>query len=432
MKSFVLPSILAICGFSVSVQAGEYLVERRASAAFSTLSVPEDVKVLRSFQAFGKTYDVVEANSAGVFSKVSVLSFARQAWKRVEPNHVYHLFGGSKPPSKPDDLADFDPKPLLPNDSLFNSLWGLLNYGQTVVSKGQRHMDAAVAQAWTLHQGSRRVTVAVMDTGVDETHPDLRANLWTGTENGKTIYGYDAYDQDFEPKDGVGHGTHVSGTIGAVGNNGMGVAGVNWQARIVNVQIFNSKGSTTTDAILRGLDWIYKHRDEVRAVNHSWGGSGYSQALFEAFKVLDDEGIINVMAAGNDSKLLKESEVGKSGTATYPAMYPLTNSIVVASFSNNGKRSSFSNYGPEIVDIAAPGSDITSTVPGGKYASYSGTSMATPHVTGAVALLMSYRPDLSPRQVKDSILSYADPTPALTSTSEKGRRLNAYRALEGR
>ena len=437
MKPLLSPILLLAVGLQVSaVSASEYLVERRPDV--STLAHLEslpDIQVLRSFEAFGKTYDVVVAPSLGAFVSRAAAPLARTLWKKIEPNHSYMLLmGAAEPaaPSKPDDLSDFVPRPLLPNDTLFNSLWGLLNYGQDLAQKGRRHMDAAVAQAWTLHRGSRNVVVGVVDTGVDYRHSDLRANLWSTTNSrGKLSFGWDALNQDDDPMDGHRHGTHVAGTIGAVGNNGIGVTGVNWTSRMASVQIFDAKGATSSDAILRALDWLYRQRDEIRVVNHSWGGDGYSAILQEAFTKLDNDGVINVFAAGNDSARLKAEDVGKDA-GFYPAMFPLKNSIVVASFNNQGQRSTFSNYGPDLVDLAAPGEEIYSTVPKGAYKRLSGTSMAAPHVTGAVALLMSYRPELSPKQVKEHILGFADETPSLMSTSFRGRRLNVYRALLGR
>jgi len=430
MKSFAACALIASIFVGSVAHAGEFLVERISSiGAMQIAPKNSELKVVRSFEAFGKTWDVVEAASETSFSTPSVSARVKSFWKSIETNQIYKLQMGPKPPSKPDDLADFDPKPVIANDPLFNSLWGLLNYGQSIVFKGKRHMDAAVAQAWTLHKGSKDVVVGVVDTGVDYRHPDLRGNLWTTTIDGKVSYGWDALAQDNDPMDGHRHGTHVAGTIGAVGNNSIGVTGVNWETRIASVQIFDGSGATKSDAILRALDWLYRHRDEIRVVNHSWGGKGYSRTLHTAFEKLDDAGVINVFAAGNDSSELRELDVG-SDKGFYPAMFELNNSIVVAAFDNNGTKSDFSNYGPDIVDLAAPGEDIQSTVLNSSYQSLSGTSMAAPHVTGAVALLMSYRPELRARQIKDAILSSATETSSLTNTSYKGRRLNAYQALK--
>ncbi|MEO5668851.1 MAG: S8 family peptidase [Bdellovibrionota bacterium] len=430
-SSFQKITLFAIFLCSFNVRSEEFLVERHPSVNLEALSTQTGLKVLRSFEAFGKSYDVIEANSLASFSTPTTETLSKRLWKNIETNAVYTLQMGSKKPSNPGDLSDFDPTPVVPNDTLFTSLWGMLNFGQTVEYRGQRHMDSGIAQAWTLHRGSRTNIVAVLDSGVDYNHPDLRANLWTGDVNGQTSFGYDTIDNDHDPYDLNGHGTHVSGTIGAIGNNGIGVAGVNWSTRMMMVRAFNANGAASSDSIVRGLDWIYRHRDNVRVINHSWSGRTYSRAVFEAMKSLDDEGIINVIAAGNDSTKLESSAGSNGGFTAYPAMYPLEHSIVVASYGNTGQRSLFSNYGPSVVDIAAPGEAIYSTYPGNTYKSMQGTSMATPHVTGAVALLMSYRPDLSVRQVKDFILNYADQTQSLTSTSEKGRRLNVYRALVG-
>jgi subtilisin family serine protease len=398
-----------------SSPAAEYLLRLKGAAP------PQGLRVLKRFEAFGVSYAVVESAEGSLRSLSSMRGVSR-----AEPNHRYSLQMGGGSPSGPDGLEDFDPRPVLPNDPQFTHLWGLLNYGQKIGnSRGLRHFDAAIAQGWNLERGSRRSRIAVFDTGVDYQHPDLNANLW----NSAGSFGYDAEGQDADVMDGHSHGTHVSGTIGAVGNNDVGVTGINWAASIVTIKIFDAAGVTSDDAILRALDWTYSNREGIRVINHSWGGNGYSEIVEDAFKILDDAGIVNVFAAGNEASSLVEEDRGED-MGFYPAMYRLENSIVVAASGNGGVRASFSNYGPGIVDITAPGRDVYSTVPGGGYAYKSGTSMAAPHVTGVMGLLFAQNPGLSARQAKERLLRNADLSEALRGVSTEGRSLNAWRALK--
>lgn len=294
---------------------------------------------------------------------------------------------------EPDSMV----KPTLtPNDTSYASLWGL-------------HGAAGIGAptAWD-HSAGVGIVVAVLDTGVDRTHPDLAANMWTNPgeipSNGidddgngyvDDVHGWDFYDEDNDPDDGDGHGTHVSGTIAAVGNNNLGVIGVAYEARIMALRFIGPLGGYTSDAVSA----IYYAIDHgVRISNNSWGGYGFSTSLYNAINDARTAGMLFVAAAGNDNL---DTDV----TPHYPSSYTLSNIISVGSISSSGARSSFSNYGNTSVDLFAPGSNIISTTPSSSYRSYNGTSMASPHVAGVAAQALSLAPGLSVTALRDAILN---------------------------
>ncbi|MDB9541356.1 S8 family serine peptidase, partial [Anabaenopsis arnoldii] len=318
----------------------------------------------------------------------------------------------------------------IPNDPSFNLLWGLHNTGQT---GGTPDVDIDAPEAWDIQTGNPDLVIGVIDTGVDYTHPDLVGNIWTNTgeiagngidDDGNgyidDIRGWDFAYNDNNPMDVQGHGTHVSGTIAGKGNNAVGVTGVAWNAKIMPLKFLDDTGSGwTSDAIL-AVD--YATAQGVKLTNNSWGGGGYSQALYDAIAAAGDAGSLFIAAAGNESN-------NNDSSPSYPASYNLDNIISVASTTHTDGLSWFSNYGLTTVDLGAPGSDIYSTVPGNGYASYSGTSMASPHVAGAAALLWSENPTWTAEQVKDVLLQTVDPTETLNGITVSGGRLNVYNAL---
>jgi subtilisin family serine protease len=323
------------------------------------------------------------------------------------------------------------------NDTYFvnGSLWG--TYGSP---KNQYGSQAAAA--WTTHTCNESVYVGVIDEGIMTSHPDLIANVWTnpfdpvdGIDNDGNgyvddVHGYDFAGNDNSVFDGVNddHGTHVAGTIGAKGGNGVGVVGVCWSVRLISAKFLGNHGGTTANAI-RAVDYLTdlktRHGLNIVATNNSWGGGGYSQALADAIKRSGDANILFVAAAGNSS-------ANNDRTPHYPSSYGNANILSVASITSSGSLSSFSNYGATTVDLGAPGSGIWSTVPVRSkgntvagYASYSGTSMATPHVTGSVALYASTRQGATVADIRNAILSSALPTSSLSGKTVTGARLNA-------
>ncbi|MGI5310557.1 S8 family serine peptidase [Rheinheimera sp. WS51] len=311
---------------------------------------------------------------------------------------------------------------VTPDDSRFNELWAMQNTGQ---NGGTAGADIKAVEAWDLSTGSSNVIIGVIDTGMDYNHPDLIDNRWVnnGDYPGST-YGYSATNASLDPMDSGSHGTHVAGTIGASGNNGVGVTGVNWDVTIIPCQFLGPQGGSTAGAIEcinYFTDLKLNYGVDVKATNNSWGGGGYSEALRAAIQTSNDAGILFVAASGNDG-------YDADTTPMYPAAYDLEGIISVASTDRNDTLSVFSgggsNYGAVSVDIGAPGSAILSTIPGNSYASYSGTSMASPHVAGAAALLWSINPDLTPAEVKTILMETGDSLTALTGKTVSGKRLN--------
>jgi len=325
----------------------------------------------------------------------------------------------------------------IPNDDDFSELWGLNNTGQT---GGTADADIDAPEAWDLATGSSSIVVGVIDTGIDYTHPDLAANVWTnpgeiagnGTDddgNGfvDDVHGYDFANGDGDPMDDNGHGTHVSGTIAAVGDNGQGITGVNWTGSLMALKFLDGEGNGFTSAAVQALNYATMMRTqygvEVRVTNNSWGGAQYSQALRNAIQASGDAGMLFVAAAGNDA-------ADTDAEAHYPSGYGLSNIVAVTASDDGDALASFSNYGATSIDLAAPGVDVYSTLPGGEYGTYSGTSMSVPHVSGVAALAWSVVPNGTVAQVRTAILEGIDSLDSLSGRVASGGRLNALGTLE--
>ena len=317
----------------------------------------------------------------------------------------------------------------IPNDPRFPELYGLDNTGQT---GGTPDADIDAPEAWDIQTGTD-VVVAVIDTGLDYNHEDIAGNVWTNPgeipnngidddNNGYVddVMGWDFVNGDNDPFDDNDHGTHVSGTIAAVGNNAVGVTGVNWSARIMPLKFLSARGSGTTADAISALE--YAVMMGARISNNSWGGGAFSQALYDAILAAQNAGHLFVAAAGNDG-------VDTDVTPSYPASYDLDNIVSVAATDDNDALASFSNFGAVTVDLGAPGVSILSTTPANTYSSFSGTSMATPHVAGTAALLLAEDPGLDLVSLKAAIMEGVDPVPALAGITVTGGRLNAAGAL---
>ena len=326
-----------------------------------------------------------------------------------------------------------------PNDTRFGEQWALHNIGQ---SGGTPEADIDVVAAWDITTGSSDVIVAVIDSGIDYNHLDLAANMFRNTadcnNNGidddgngfvDDCFGIDTVNNDSDPIDDNNHGTHVAGIIGAVGNNSAGVVGINWNIKIMACKFVNASGSGTMADAIDCLDYVKIMKDRglnIIATSNSWGGGGFSQALLDAIEAHRQRGMLFITAAGNGNIF----GIGQNNDTTpfYPCNYYLPNVICVASTTRTDARSTFSNFGSRTVHVGAPGSEILSSIRGNSYASLSGTSMATPHVTGVAALLQAHDPSLDWRGIKNLILAGGDNVTSLTNTITK-KRLNAFGAL---
>jgi subtilisin family serine protease len=405
---------------STAAMAEEYIVEVSPMAK-AKLKLEEKTykhfNVKKTFRAFDRDLAVIDVADESAFKQ----NFMPNYFSYMEKNLRYEM---TKAPARPTDLSAWNPKPVMTNDPSYTELWAILNFGQKLQQTGVKKMDSSIGQAWNYTANIKKVYVGVMDTGVDYKHKDLAANIWT-TKNpaGKIFHGYNALAEKYDVEDDsfFYHGTHVAGTIAAIPNNKIGIAGIAWNAIIVPVKIFSGDSSTDSAAVLKGLNWFYQH-PEVKVINHSWVGAGESKLVKEAFKKLDDAGVINVFGAGNSSTNIDQVPV-------YPGAFNLKHGIIVAAHDSRGKKPEFSNYGKNNVDIAAPGVDILSLSGGSKYRSLFGTSMAAPHVTGSVAVLLGLFPDLTPEQIKNKIIEGGALTPGLEETSRNAKRLNLLGAI---
>lgn len=414
---------------SSSYQPGELIIRTKGGTSLQSSSVVEDLnaKVLDVFDSPGglhkseSTGDFLHLKlPKGVSVEGALKSLAEDS--RVEfaaPNHIYEL---------PETAA----QTVTPNDKGFSYLYGLHNEGQT---GGTPDADIDAPEAWSIQRGRNQnhngPIIAVIDTGVDYNHPDLKANMWTnpgeipgdGIDNDRNgvvddVHGYNAVDNNGDPMDRQSHGTHVAGTIGAQGDNRTGVVGVNQEANIMGIKIFDDSGRTNAAAIIRGIQ--YADKMGARVANNSWGGGAPNQGIQAAFA---DSSTFHLVAAGNDGK-------NNDTRPTYPANYDLPNIVTVAATDHNDELANFSNYGGRTVDLAAPGVDIVSTVPGGKYSKMSGTSMATPHVAGAAGLIVSEFPNISNGELRSRLLDTVDQKSQLQGEVITGGRLNVANALK--
>ncbi len=338
-----------------------------------------------------------------------------------------------------DDVIYAEPNYILhgsatPNDPFFNQL-----YGMNLI---------AAPQAWDVTQGNRNIVVAVIDEGIDIAHPDLQANIWTNPSPGSIpgisgdLHGYDFINNSGTIPAEL-HATHVAGIIGAVGDNSMGVAGVNWRTSLMSLRFISASTNSGTEAdAIRAYNYVKQMRDlwassnhaqgaDIRAVNASYGGGGYSQASADAINALGQSGILLIAAAGNYPQ---DQPIDNDIGAQYPSDYSLPNVISVAATDSNDNLASFSHYGAQSVLMGAPGSAIYSTIPTPQTVPYgflSGTSMAAPQVTGAAALLCAQNPNLNVNQLRALLSFNGDLVPALQGKTLTGRRLNVFKSLQG-
>jgi subtilisin family serine protease len=329
-----------------------------------------------------------------------------------------------------------------PNDVFFSNQWGLLNTGANF---GKPGADIGATQAWELTQGSDNIVVAIIDTGVDLSHPDLAPNAWInpGEVAGNGIdddhdgfiddtKGWNFVDKnnDTGPAFDI-HGTHVAGIVGARGNNSLGVTGVAWRVKLMALKFINGNKGKTSHAV-RAINYAVEQRrkgQNVRVINASWGGGGDSDSLREAIAAAGNAGILFVCAAGNGGDDFRGDD--NDETPFFPSQLSseMSNVISVSALDRNDNLASFSNYGHSSVSLGAPGVEVMSTLPGGSYGQLNGTSMATPHVAGAAVLLWAREPDLTPAQVKERLMARAVPVLALASKTGNSSRANIANAI---
>lgn len=444
-KSVLAMAIAALCGIVGPAALaeglaehvpGELLVQFKADAADADKAQLREVlraqlrKAIRSapMRAAGRgDLEVLRLHPGVGVAAAMRLAAGHPAVEYAEPNYLYH-------------------RQLVPNDPLYldGSLWGM--YGDTTTPANSYGSQAG--EAWALNYlGSRNVHVGVIDEGLQISHPDLRFNVWRNPfdaadsiDNDGNGYiddrnGWDFFSNDNTVYDGSGddHGTHVSGTIGARGYNSTGVVGVNWVVKLISAKFLGPFGGSTADAV-EAVDYITdlktRHGLDIVATSNSWSGGGYSQALYDAIVRGANAGILFVAAAGNATS-------NNDVIPTYPANYNTTPDagydavISVAAITSTGGLASFSNFGASTVDLGAPGEDVVSTVPPGQYAFYSGTSMATPHVSGSVALYAAACPSTPPDLIRQALLSSTVPTPSLVGKTVTNGRLDVAAMIAG-
>lgn len=425
IASKVLAAFVAVSGlasvssaFEYEAVPGQYVVKLKQSVnRYSTSQISRDLSAQVVDTIPNANLVVIQRSSIELEKSVVSSLSSNDLVEYVEPNYIYRI-------SK------------TPNDPSFEKLWGILNVGQTDgKGPGVAGVDVDAEKAWDITTGNQDLVVAVIDTGVNYNHPDLKDNMWTNAAelNGQAgvdddgngfvddIYGY-AFVSDANktsPLDDHGHGSHCSGTIGAKGDDGKGIVGVAWNVKIMAVKFLSaSGGGTLTDAV-KAID--YATLMGAKIMSNSWGGGGPSQALKEAIERANAKGILFVAAAGNDGS-------SNDSRPTYPANYDVPNVLSVAAIDNKGNLASFSNFGKRTVHVAAPGVNVYSSTLGSTYSTYSGTSMATPHVSGVAALLASHEPELTGVELKARIMATAKPIRSIAGRTTSGL-VSAYNAL---
>ncbi len=422
------PVFLPVFEIHAAHVPGEVLVKFR-SVPGQVNGQPSDVTVARAAHvAIGvRTIDTLHAvnihrvrGTRKQSTEMLMQAYAKRAdVEYVEPNYTYTT-------------------QLVPNDPRFSEMWGLNNIGQT---GGTADADADGPEAWDKKTGSPAVTVAIIDTGVAYDHADLAANMWinpgeianNGIDDDRNGYVDDVRGWNFvsgnnNPMDDQGHGTHTGGTVGAVGNNATGVTGVAWQTKIMPLKFLSASGAGNALDAARAI--LYASAMGAKISNNSWGGGGYSQAIEDAIATANQRGMLFVVAAGN-------ANANNDISTSYPCNSQQPNVLCVAATDHNDNKASFSSYGAVNVDLSAPGVSILSTVPTGTcslcvssgYRFLSGTSVATPHVAGAAALVLAQFPRLAAIDIKNLLMRSVDKVPSLAGRTVTGGRLNISRAV---
>ncbi len=416
----VVTSIFSTSSFAnkqkIEAVPGEYVVRLKKNVnKFNTMQLSQSLKA--SVKSSIPAMNIVTV-SRPVFETTdsAVRSLAMNSMVEiVEPNYIYRAS-------------------RMPNDPMLGQLWGFHNIGQVDSEnrQGVVGVDVGIEKAWDVETGSKNMIVAVIDTGIDFNHPDLADNLWTNQaeangvagldddNNGviDDIHGFNAINGTGNAQDDQGHGSHCAGTIGAKGDDAKGIVGINWDVQLMAVKFLDASGSGTLEDAIKAID--YATRMGAKVLNNSWGGGGFSQTLFDVIDASNKAGTIFIAAAGNDGSNNDED-------LSYPASFEVENIISVAAINNRGELADFSNYGKKTVHMGAPGVNIYSST-GGAYDSWSGTSMATPHVAGVAALVWAHEPTLTAVDLKQRLMQSSRPIAGLRNRSQAGL-LNAHNAI---
>ena len=352
--------------------------------------------------------------------------------------------------AEPDYL--YYPADTMPDDPFFNFMWDMLNTGNNPVAicgtcgsqNDKAGADIGATQAWDITTGDDSIVVGITDTGIDISHPDFTfkdqtgnvvyTNIWTNPADGSHGFNFvDNNTQVFDPTGDSFHGTHVAGTIGAVGNNNLGIAGVAWHVKLMPLKFIGPQSGSTSDAI-RAIQFAVDQKNKgvnVRAINASWDGPKPAQALHDAILAASEAGILFICAAGNSGLDLDDPDVvSNSGGDIFPAAFgDIPALISVAALDRSDGLASCSNFGHSAVAVAAPGDRTYSTMPGGGYGCSSGTSMAAPHVTGAAVLLAAQNPSMTALQIKQRIIATSQTVIGAASKVTSSGRINAFNAL---
>lgn len=425
---------------SLSETEPEVLVKFRSNVKFSEINkiaAKNNDRIEDEIESVENLVSIDDLDDANAEQVAAMYNSMTDLVEYAEPNYQISIEQGKFTKGVPviadEEIIPNDERANAPNDPMFNEQWALNNEGQGG-GKAKAHLDAL--KAWLKTQGSEDVVVAVLDTGVDYTHQDLVSNMWLRPENIPAYSddelgvindknGYDANANAGDPMDDNGHGTHCGGIIGARGNNGRGIAGVNWKVQIMPLKFLGRGGFGSTKDAIEAINYAIDRKKagvNLRVINASWGSTQYSKALEDAIRAAGEQGILFVAAAGNSS-------TDNDKRPHYPSNYKLPNVISVAALDRNDTMASFSNYGAKTVHIAAPGKDIVSTWLNDGFREASGTSMATPQVAGVAALIVANNPKIKVDELRQKLLGSVDKLDILEGKVENGGRVNAAKAL---
>src|SRR5262245_28336854 len=438
--------VLGLAGAALLLAPRQIVAQRGGRFERETFNGRDVVarEVLVKFRQRPQASDLAQIRADGDADDVRSIGHAGVFRLRSRSRNVGALLAAL---SRRPDIAYAEPNFIVkiisePNDPRFPELWALKNIGQVIAGlPGVPGADIHAVPAWNITLGSTANVVAVIDTGIDYTHPDLAGNMWsaptayTVTIDGVPItcaagtHGFNAITRTCNPMDDEDHGSHVSGTIGATGDNGMGVVGINWTTRLMAIKFIDASGNGTTEDAIAAVEFAIAVKQRfaatgqanIRVLSNSWGGPDFSQALLDEVNAANDEDMLFVAGAGNDGK-------DNGFDPFYPASFNAPNVVSVAATDNTDELAWFSNYGADTVHLGAPGVDILSTTIGNHYGYLSGTSMATPHVSGAAALVLAGC-NLDTPTLKDTLLGSVDSLPGLAGLTTTGGRVNVYSAL---